>query len=283
MSTQAKQLKDVPVIDIGAGTPVLALDSSGAVGKGSLAAIATAVASLLGIPSGATIMKKVIIPSVTTDFNALNDDMTVYSFVADVPQGATLTNSPKSFTTGGFMVQCIKEGTYRRQIATFYGDSSIYVRTELWSKPAKAKIWGEWSKISADNSGGVIYCPISLKGGGRHEHSGYNADQQLAEVHDGGRDGVSGTDSGHGAGYALSAGRLPNGRSSIGVPKYAVEGKCRMPGGVRARVLYLSTDNVLSGCAGVDSLHNYQAQCMVSMDGIHWNGSDITSRKEVAA
>lgn len=38
MSTQAKQLKDVPVIDIGADTPVLALDSSGAVGKGTLAA-----------------------------------------------------------------------------------------------------------------------------------------------------------------------------------------------------------------------------------------------------
>lgn len=36
MSTQAKQLKDVPVIDIGADTPVLALDSSGAVGKGTL-------------------------------------------------------------------------------------------------------------------------------------------------------------------------------------------------------------------------------------------------------
>lgn len=37
MSTQAKLLKDVPVIDIGADTPVLALDSSGAVGKGTLA------------------------------------------------------------------------------------------------------------------------------------------------------------------------------------------------------------------------------------------------------
>lgn len=37
MSTQAKLLKDVPVIDIGADTPVLALDSSGAVGKGALA------------------------------------------------------------------------------------------------------------------------------------------------------------------------------------------------------------------------------------------------------
>lgn len=36
MSTQAKLLKDVPVIDIGADTPVLALDSSGAVGKGTL-------------------------------------------------------------------------------------------------------------------------------------------------------------------------------------------------------------------------------------------------------
>lgn len=36
MSTQAKQLNDVPTVDIGPSTRILALDSSGAVGKGTL-------------------------------------------------------------------------------------------------------------------------------------------------------------------------------------------------------------------------------------------------------
>lgn len=51
MSTQAKLLKDVPVIDIGADTPVLALDSSGAVGKGTLAETVGRCGNIVGFPN----------------------------------------------------------------------------------------------------------------------------------------------------------------------------------------------------------------------------------------
>lgn len=50
MSTQAKLLKDVPVIDIGADTPVLALDSSGAVGKGTLHEAVGRCSNILDLP-----------------------------------------------------------------------------------------------------------------------------------------------------------------------------------------------------------------------------------------
>lgn len=51
MSTQAKQLNDVPTVDIGPSTRILALDSSGAVGKGTLAETVGRCGNIVDFPS----------------------------------------------------------------------------------------------------------------------------------------------------------------------------------------------------------------------------------------
>lgn len=135
-----------------ANSAVLTVDGANLLTPVTIAAIAAAVAQKLGIPAGATVMKKVIIPSVDTDFNDLTDDMTVYSFVSDVPKTVTLTNSPKEHPSGGFSVCCIREGVYRRQIASFYQDSSTYIRSQIYG--ASATVWTDWSKTQTAQMGG---------------------------------------------------------------------------------------------------------------------------------
>lgn len=51
MSTQAKQLNDVPTVDIGPSTRILALDSSGAVGKGTLAETVGRCGNIVDFPN----------------------------------------------------------------------------------------------------------------------------------------------------------------------------------------------------------------------------------------
>ena len=204
MSTQAKQLNDVPTVDIGPSTRILALDSSGAVGKGTLAETVGRCGKSVELPSaeqgdwwrianinfcgvGIICIRELwsqssprpVVLGVALDAypggnSANNNGIKVLAgesnriskirFVVDVPNKAN----------DGWLDICIphtdKYKSRRTQIASY----GLGIRpVELAEAPSvdNAHFVKEFDMTTLQsNSGGVTYCPISLKGGVRHEY-----------------------------------------------------------------------------------------------------------------
>ncbi len=163
MSTQAKLLEDVPVIDIGADTPVLALDSSGAVGKGTLAAQFDLYFTL-GITGRVSHQVRGFNVSYNDVLNWLDEEQNNWGGV--FPKG---------------LQYVIWEIHTFEGIALLYEKVKSYADSKIFTSPILAKIPGKpwrWSKnVTESNSGGVISCTaigpylVAYKEkGGSHEH-----------------------------------------------------------------------------------------------------------------
>ena len=224
MSTQAKQLNDVPTVDIGPSTRILALDSSGAVGKGTLAETVGRCGNIVELPKaeqgdwwrianidfcgvGIICIREIwtqssprpVVLGVALDAypggNSTNDNgikvlagesnrISKIRFVVDVPNKAN----------DGWLDICIphtdKYKSRRTQIASY----GLGIRpVELAEAPSvdNAHFVKEFDMTTLQsNRGGVKYYPSLQKGGGLYEYGwnsphGREAERVAAE-----RDGV---------------------------------------------------------------------------------------------
>ncbi|MBD5379595.1 MAG: hypothetical protein HDR74_06875 [Bacteroides sp.] len=85
----------------------------------------------------------------------LNADNLITNWVAYTPNSdmntwgnTTFENFPAGKPEGGFTLLSLREGSYRKQLYTYYNNNSIYVRSNFYNQGAK---WGEWYKtVMAD-------------------------------------------------------------------------------------------------------------------------------------
>lgn len=116
-------------------------------GTGNAVTSASVSGHTLTLTKGSTFFREQQLSKQNLDADNLDTPYTQYSPTGDMNtwDGTSFTNFPKGKPAGGFSLLVLREGGYKKQIYSDYGDNHLYTRTQHYSNGIK---WNNWSTVA---------------------------------------------------------------------------------------------------------------------------------------